>query len=156
MRGLTARTCSAPRPSLSSARLRLLRLSATKLTLSPLTSGGIARPMSPLGGSILTTSAPMSASRVPASGPAMKLASSITRIPASGFGIVQFSSRQQEALLDPDAGLVDDGLVHRHLLGDACLEHVGPLGHHRQAGLGKFFARFGTLQNGGELLHQPV
>jgi hypothetical protein len=43
--------------------------------------------MSPCGGSIFTTSAPMSASSVPHSGPAMKLASSMTRIPASGFAI---------------------------------------------------------------------
>src|SRR5262245_8194919 len=117
MRGLTAFTSAAPSPSLSSApgryasrntsdlaaslrkistassrlrsstRLRLLRLSATKLTLSPLRIGGVARPMSPCGGSILITSAPMSASSVPASGPAMKFASSITLIPASGFGM---------------------------------------------------------------------
>ena len=116
MRGLTAFTSVAPSPSLSSApgryasrntsdlpaslrristaserlrsstRLRLLRLSATKLTLSPLRIG-VARPMSPCGGSTLITSAPMSASSVPASGPAMKFASSITFIPASGFGI---------------------------------------------------------------------
>ena len=69
----------------SSTRLRLLRLSAVKLTLSPLRIGGVARLMSPPGGSTLTTSAPMSASSVPHSGPAMKFASSMTRIPASGL-----------------------------------------------------------------------
>ena len=71
----------------SSTRLRLLRLSATKLTLSPLRIGGVARAMSPFGGSTLMTSAPMSASSVPHNGPAMKLASSITLMPASGFAI---------------------------------------------------------------------
>jgi hypothetical protein len=71
----------------SSTKLRLFLLSAVKLTLSPLRMGGVARPMSPCGGSILITSAPMSASSVPQRGPAMKFASSMTRIPASGFAI---------------------------------------------------------------------
>jgi hypothetical protein len=47
--------------------------------------GGEARAISPAGGSTLITSAPMSASNVPASGPAIKFASSMTRIPASGW-----------------------------------------------------------------------
>jgi hypothetical protein len=62
-------------------------LSAVKLTLSPLRMGGVARLMSPPGGSTLTTSAPMSANNVPHNGPAMKFASSMTRIPASGLDI---------------------------------------------------------------------
>src|SRR6266851_2349530 len=178
MRGLIAFTSAAPRPSLSSApgryasrntsdvaasrrsasiaggclrsstRLRLLRLSATKLTLSPARIGGVARPMSPCGGSTLITSAPMSARSVPASGPAMKLASSMTRIPASGFGM--------RFLLNLQPGLVDDLLVHRHLAGDAGAEDVGSLGDDRQAGLGESLPHVGPGQDGGELLRQPV
>src|SRR5262245_17611435 len=179
MRGLTAFTSAAPSPSLSSApgryasrntsdaaaslhristasgrlrsstRLRLLRLSATKLTLSPLRIGGVARLMSPPGGSTLITSAPMSASSVPASGPAIKFASSMTRIPASGFDIVFF-------LLDLQSGLVDDLLVHRNLAGDAGAEYVGTLGDHGQAGLHEFLLHVGAGEDRGELLHQPV
>ena len=63
----------------------MLRLSAVKLTLSPFRIGGVARLMSPPGGSTLTTSAPMSARSVPHSGPAMKFANSMTRMPASGL-----------------------------------------------------------------------
>src|SRR5262249_24101901 len=181
MRGFTAFTSAAPRPSLSSApgryasrntsdlaasarmifvasgrlrsstRLRLLRLSATKLTLSPLRIGGGARPMSACGGSALMTSAPMSASSVPASGPAMKFASSMTRMPASGFGI---SSDRQ--LLNLQSGLVDDFLVHRRLTGDAGPEHVRALGDHRQAGLHELLADVGPSEDRGELLRLAV
>ena len=62
-----------------------MRFSAVKLTLSPFRIGGVARLMSPPGGSTLMTSAPMSASSVPHSGPAMKFANSMTRMPASGL-----------------------------------------------------------------------
>ena len=119
--GLTAFRCSAPSPIFSSApgrfastntsdfaaslritswacgllrsstRLRLLRFSAVKLTLSPFRIGGVARLMSPPGGSTLTTSAPMSANSVPHSGPAMKFANSMTRMPASGL-LIESSS----------------------------------------------------------------
>src|SRR5215470_17334039 len=123
----------------SSTRLRLLRLSATKLTLSSLRIGGVARPMSPCGGSTLITSAPMSPSSVPASGPAMKFASSMTRMPASGFGM----------LLNPQPGLLDDLLVHRDLAGDAGAEHLGPLGDHRQSCLHELRLYVGAREDGG-------
>src|SRR5262249_19657335 len=140
----------------SSTRLRLLRLSATKLTLSPSVSGGIARPMSPCGGSILITSAPMSASSVPASGPAMKLARSITRIPPSACGIFLVPNGRRTVLSDFEARLVDDVLVHRDLPGDARAEHVGAFGHHGQADLDVFLLDVGPRQDGVELLDQPV
>src|SRR5262245_37409762 len=133
----------------SSTSERLLRLSAAKLTLSPLRIGGVARLMSPPGGSTLMTSAPMSASSVPASGPAMKLASSMTRRPASGFGI-------SVSLLNLQSGLVDDLLVHRHLVRDASAEHLGSLGHHRQAGLDELLLHVVAGEDDVELLDQPV
>src|SRR5262245_65604783 len=130
----------------SSTSERLLRLSATKLTLSLLRIGGVARLMSPPGGSTLTTSAPMSASSVPASGPAMKFASSMTRIPASGFGIAI-------PLLNLQSGLVDDLLVHRHLMGDALAEDIGPLGDDGQTGLDELLFHVGAREDDVELLH---
>src|SRR5262249_15292114 len=181
MRGLTAFMSAAPSPSLSSApgryasrntsdlaararrivvasgrlrsstRLRLLRLSATKLTLSPLRIGGVARPMSPCSGSTLITSAPMSASSVPASGPAMKLASSMTRMPASGFGI--FVDRR---LLNLQSGLVDDLFVHRYLAGDACPEGLGALRDHRQTDLHELLADVRAREDRGQLLREPI
>src|SRR3974390_569655 len=126
----------------SSTRLRLLRLSATKLTLSSCDRGGMARPMSPFGGSILITSAPMSANSVPASGPAMKLASSMIRRPASGCDMDPILNGAIDAgcSLDLDPGLVDDVLVHRHLARKPGAKSGGRLGRDRQAGLGIFFA----------------
>src|SRR5215813_3036131 len=201
MRGLTALTCAAPRPSLSSApgryassttsdtraslsrisiacgrlrsstRLRLLRLSATKLTLSPSRIGGVARPMSPCGGSILTTSAPMSASSVPASGPAMKFASSMTRIPASGFGMsmslhpisdvggahcpVAHQARTRW-LLYLQSRLVDDVLVHRNLACDARAENLRPLGNDGKARFHELLPDLGAVEDQGELLREPI
>src|SRR5262245_31372979 len=202
MRGLTALTWAAPRPSLSSApgryassttsdmrasssrisiacgrlrsrtRLRLLRVSATKLTLSPSRIGGVARPMSPCGGSILTTSAPMSASSVPASGPAMKFASSMTRIPASGFGMsISLRSDYQEVVrrISPlcirrgrvlaivsSVRLVDDVLVHRNLARDARAENLRSLGDDREARFHELLPDIGAFEDQAEFLCQPV
>ena len=56
-----------------------------KAALSPFTSGGtVRRVSSPVGFSTFTTSAPMSASIRPHTGPAMMCASSMTRIPERG------------------------------------------------------------------------
>src|SRR5687768_18541662 len=50
--------------------------------------------MSPVGGSTLMTSAPKSAITVAATGPAMKFAASITRMPASRLATQQSAPRQ--------------------------------------------------------------
>jgi 5-(hydroxymethyl)furfural/furfural oxidase len=75
-----------------------------KLTLSPFRIGGVARLMSPCGGSTLTTSAPMSASSVPHSGPAMKFASSMTRMPASGLAMTRYTDALRAAEYGSRAG----------------------------------------------------
>src|ERR1700730_9760572 len=202
MRGLTALTCAAPRPSLSSAprryassttsdmraslsrisiacgrlrsstRLRLLRLSAVRLTPPPSRSGGVARPMSPCGGSTLTTSAPMSASSVPASGPAMKFASSMTRTPASGFAMSMSLRPEYQAwvsafpllcirrgrvwLLYLQFRLVDDVLVHRNLARDARAENLGSLGDDGEACFHELLPDIGAVEDQCEFLRQPV
>src|SRR5262249_1414548 len=202
MRGLTALTCAAPRPSLSSApgryassttsdtraslsrisiawgrlrsstRLRLLRLSATKLTLSPSRIGGVARPMSPCGGSTWTTYAPMPASSGPARGPAMKFASSMTRIPASGFGMSMSlhpeirrgrgaflycaSGTDALRLLYLQSRLVDDVLVHRNLARDAGAENLRPLRNDGKARFHELLPDVGAVEDQGEFLRQPI
>src|SRR5262249_46240480 len=202
MRGLTALTCAAPRPSLSSApgryassttsdtraslsrisiawgrlrsstRLRLLRLSATKLTLSPSRIGGVARPMSPCGGSTLITSAPLSAGSVPAGGPAVEFARSVTRIPASGFGIsMSFhpgirrgggafpycaSGTDALRLLYLQSRLVDDVLVHRDLARDARAENLRSLGNDGKARFHELLPHIGAVEDQGEFFRQPI
>src|SRR5215831_16328570 len=190
MRGLMALTCAAPRPSLSSApgryassttsdtraslsrisiacgrlrssmRLRLLRLSATKLTLSPSRIGGVARPMSPCGGSTLITSAPMSASSVPASGPAMKFASSMTLHPEirRGRGAFLYCASGTDALrlLYLQSRLVDDVLVHRDLARDARAENLRSLGNDGKARFHELLPHIGAVEDQGEFLRQPI
>ena len=60
------------------------RFRGKKVRLSPGANGCVARHGSPVGGSILMTSAPMSARICPAKGPATKLPNSMTLIPSSG------------------------------------------------------------------------
>src|SRR5215831_6925635 len=190
MRGLTAFTCAAPRPSLSSApgryassttsdtraslsrisiawgrlrsstRLRLLRLSATKLTLSPSRIGGVARPMSPCGGSTLITSAPMSASSVPASGPAMKFAMSMSLHPEirRGRGAFLYCASGTDALrlLYLQSRLVDDVLVHRDLARDARAENLRSLGNDGKARFHELLPHIGAVEDQGEFFRQPI
>ncbi len=70
----------------SSAMPRLLRFIIMNALDSPLTSGGVKRRVSSPSGtrSTLITSAPMSASSMPAVGPDMMCASSMTLSPESG------------------------------------------------------------------------
>src|SRR5262249_5078255 len=119
----------------------------------------MARPMSPCGGSIFTTSAPMSASSVPASGPAMKLASSMTRRPCSGFAMRYpevSRSAPNVGSSHLEAGFVDDVPVHGNFLGDAGAEHVRSFGHDRKSRLGEFLAHVRPRQDRGELLGEAI
>src|ERR1700761_5288032 len=84
----------------SAATLRLLRFSEAKLWLnespsSSVASGGQPRIMSPLGGSTLTTSAPRSASNMPANGPAATWPISPVPRQARG-GVAVLRDRQAE------------------------------------------------------------
>ena len=80
----SAFTASTPAAVLRSrTTLRLPRLTALKLGLSVPTAPGIVRVESPLGGSILITSAPRSASSIVQKGPAITCVRSMTRSPAS-------------------------------------------------------------------------
>src|SRR6476661_8337133 len=85
-----ARRTNASRPAAVfrlSTTLRLPRLTALKLGLSPATAPGIWRVESPDGGSILITSAPRSASSIAQNGPAITCVTSRTRIPASAAAV---------------------------------------------------------------------
>src|SRR6266849_4528931 len=88
------RKTSLPRGALrSSASERLLRFSRMKLEDSPSMNGPLARVWSPPSGfSILTTSAPRSASCSVQNGAAMKLPTSSTRIPASAASAIRASA----------------------------------------------------------------
>jgi len=66
----------------------LLRLIEAKFSLKPSLIGGQERRASPAGGSIFSTSAPMSASSMPQKGPAATEQNSITRTPARGRAVV--------------------------------------------------------------------
>src|SRR5437899_7754523 len=80
-----SRTAAASRDLRSSVRLRLLRLRISKWRFRPFTSGGSALMASPpRGSSILTTSAPRSASRSVAYAPGSRRVRSSTRTPSSG------------------------------------------------------------------------
>src|SRR6266542_5917585 len=99
-----ARKTALPAADLRSrASERLLRLRRTKLEDSPLSrKGAVCRTSSPpeAGFSTLTTSAPRSASCIVQKGPAMKLPTSTTRMPASGAAIKGRLAGHHAALLD--------------------------------------------------------
>src|SRR5262249_54975268 len=155
-----------------STRLRLLRLSATKLTLSPSRIGGVARPMSPCGGSTLITAAPLSASSVPASGPAVEIRSPMTPIPPSGFGtsmslhpanmrgrgafLYCASGTDALRLLYLQSRLVDDVLVHRDLARDARAENLRSLGNDGKARFHELLPHIGAVEDQGEFFRQPI
>src|SRR5215475_4213765 len=100
------RRMNSARPSVEPLRsmvmLRLLRLRKWKLAALP---AGIPRVWSPSPGrSTLTTSAPRSASRSPAEGPATMCPSSRTRTPSSGSApIIRASARSSSPRCRPDS-----------------------------------------------------
>src|SRR6266850_1564268 len=98
---LRARLRRMSRPSRAlrlSVTLFLPRLTDMKYVASPATNGGHFRVSSPLpGSSILTTSAPMSASIIVQNGPASTRVRSSTRTPESGLVRATFASLEEPA-----------------------------------------------------------
>src|SRR5690349_10686596 len=110
----------------SSTTLRFERLSSSNGGLvgrSPPSIRWNVRAGSPVGGSILTTSAPQSARMPPAPGPATHTPSSTTRTPASGpvalvvMAANLFAQRRSEHRHARDELVAVRGLVDHHLLG---------------------------------------
>src|SRR5437667_4991177 len=92
------RATSTPRGDFKSRTMLFLpAFNCPKLVLAPCRSGGRVRIMSPSGASILTTSAPRSASIRPQCGPAIVVVKSSTRRPAKALviSITLFSASQQ-------------------------------------------------------------